>query len=291
MKKKIRAIALFPKDKDKGAYLKTQELAHWLLRQGIKVFVPHTLTAKLPKKVQSIPREEIPKNVDLVCVLGGDGTLLNTARLVSPYHLPILGINMGELGFITQVSADKMYESLMTIFSKGFHISKRTMIDADVFRDHKKVAQYTALNDVVINKGALARIIELETAISGQFVSSVRADGMIISTPTGSTAYSLAAGGPIIHPKTPCLVITPICPHALTNRPLIIPDNSRVSVTLLSTNGEVILTIDGQVGFSLRSQDRIEVKKARIKTHLVHSPQISYLDILRSKLNLGKKIR
>jgi NAD+ kinase len=225
---------------------------------------------------------------DLI-VLGGDGTLLSAARVVGTTGKPILGVNLGALGFLTAIALEELYPVLEKIFSYDFDYDERMMLVAHVHRLGERVANYTVLNDVVINKGALARIIDIETTVGEMYLSTFKADGLIISTPTGSTGYSLSAQGPIVYPMLRSILITPICPHTLTNRPLVIPEDLVVRAELRSKEADVFLTLDGQVGFGLREGDVVEVKKADAPLRFFRSPYKDYFAVLRTKLKWGER--
>jgi len=234
-------------------------------------------------------RTEIASHSDAVLVLGGDGTMLSVSRLVSERGIPILGVNLGSMGFITEVSRDEIYNVVEKMLSDGCPVEERLMLNTKVLRDGRKIAEYTVLNDVVINKGALARIIDLETFINNTYVTTFKADGLIIATPTGSTAYSLSAGGPIIYPTLDSIVLTPICSHTLTNRPILLPDDFRIEIILRGMGEDVYLTLDGQIGFSLRKDDVLEISKAPFKAKFLVSCERDYFMILRNKLKWGER--
>lgn len=266
-----------------------KELYQWLTERHIQVFFDQR-TGKLldhPGEVHS--KVQIPSLVDLIIVLGGDGTFLSVARLIENEAVPILGVNLGSLGFLTEVTLDEMYTSLEQIQHNEFTMTQRLLLKAYVSREEEHIAEYICLNDAVITKSALARIIDLQASINGQYVTTYKADGLIIGTPTGSTAYNLAAGGPIIHPDMHSLIMTPICPHTLTNRPIVIPDTSVINIALKSENEDVFLTLDGQVGFTLRYQDTVQIKKAEHMISVIRSPERSYFEILRTKLKWGER--
>jgi NAD+ kinase len=227
--------------------------------------------------------------VDLLIVLGGDGTLLSAARSLGDHPVPILPVNLGGLGFLTSVTLAELYPILEEVLSGRSRVSERTQLDTKVLRVGKVVARHRALNDVVLNKGALARIIDLKLHVDGDYVSSYKADGLILSTPTGSTAYSLAAGGPIVYPKVAAFIVTPICPHTLTNRPLVIPDTSQVEISFRAGDEPVFLTLDGQVGVELEHADKISVAKAAQPLRLVRPARKTYFEILRNKLKWGER--
>ncbi|HAK61345.1 MAG TPA: NAD(+) kinase, partial [Nitrospiraceae bacterium] len=212
------------------------------------------------------------------------------ARLLSDAKrdVPILGVNLGSLGFMAELSLDELYDHLEKVLLGRFEVEERMMLTASVIRSEKNVARYSVLNDAVINKGALARMVELEVSVNESHLTTIKSDGLIVATPTGSTAYSLSAGGPIIHPVIHCFVLTPICPHTLSNRPIALPDTVTVAVKLLSRSEDVALTLDGQTGFTLERNDRVEIKKSRYKLKLIKHPVKDYYEILRAKLKWGK---
>jgi NAD+ kinase len=266
-----------------------RQLSAWLTERHIQT-VFDTRTGQLLDTPQEVhPKTKIPSLVDLIIVLGGDGTLLSVARLIGNNDVPILGVNLGNLGFLTEITLEEMYHSLEQVRQNEFTTTQRLLLRAAVSRDEEQIAEYSCLNDVVMTKSALARIIDLHTCLNGQYVTTYKADGLIVGTPTGSTAYTLAAGGPIVHPDMHALILTPICPHTLTNRPLVIPDSAVVSVTLKSENEDVFLTLDGQVGFALRYRDTVRVQKAEHMISLVRPPERNYFEVLRRKLKWGER--
>jgi len=224
---------------------------------------------------------------DLCVVVGGDGTLLAAARLMGERQVPILAINYGGLGFLTEVTRDEMYPALEGVLAGQIVTNTRMMMDVTVHRDGALVATYQALNDAVIHKGTLARIIELEAWVDSQYVSKFRSDGLILSTPTGSTAYNVSAGGPIVYPTMSAIIMTPISSHTLTNRPLVLPSESRVEITLRSVPDDVYVTVDGQVGTKLESGDRVTVKKSQRCVQLITPAGKGFFDVLRDKLKWG----
>lgn len=264
-----------------------KELLPRLRKKGFETFLD--IETALILKMEGYPRSQIPSLVDMVVVLGGDGTMLNVARLVCERGIPILGVNLGGLGFITEVQMSELYEEMDKVFSGECSCEERMMLTALIHRHGEKIAEYTVLNDVVINKGALARIIDLETFINKAYVTTFKADGLIVSTPTGSTAYSLSAGGPVLYPTLDSIVLTPICPHNLTNRPIVLPDDVLIEVILKSMSEDVFLTLDGQVGFSLRKDDVVEVKRSPFKTKLLIPVERDYFQVLRTKLKWGER--
>ncbi|HWR58301.1 MAG TPA: NAD(+)/NADH kinase [Thermodesulfovibrionales bacterium] len=262
-------------------------LLPWLKQKGVDVFVDLEVAQTL--NIKGYSRSEIPGLSEIVIVLGGDGTLLSVARLVCEEGIPILGVNLGGLGFITEVQVAEIYKAMERILSGKCVVEDRLMLSASVQRHGERIADYTVLNDVVINKGALARIIEMETYVDRAYVTTFRADGLIVSSPTGSTAYCLSAGGPILYPTSDCICLTPICPHTLTNRPIVLQDNAVVEISLKSVAEDVILTLDGQVGFSLRQNDVVVVGKSPFKTRLMIPYERDFFQVLRTKLGWGER--
>ena len=227
--------------------------------------------------------------IEALIVLGGDGTLLSAARLASEHKVPILAVNLGGLGFLSTVSQDELYSILEEIFSGKHRVSERVMLEAEIVRAGAVIRRQIALNDAVLNKAALARIMDLELRVDGEYVTTYKSDGLILSTPTGSTAYSLAAGGPIVYPIVEAFVVTPICPHTLTNRPLVIPDSATIEVDFKAEGDAVFLTLDGQIGIELVRGDHIRVRKAAEKLLLVRPAKKTYYQILRNKLKWGER--
>jgi len=233
-------------------------------------------------------KAELPGLADLLIVLGGDGTLLSMARAVGDLGIPIVGVNLGGLGFLTATTLDEMLPSLEAALQGRMVIEDRLMLLARVVRNGAVVCEHMALNDMVITKSAMSRIINLAVSVEGQYATAYRADGLIISTPTGSTAYSLSAGGPIVFPSVEAIVLTPICSHTLTNRPIVLPASHRIEVTIQSDQ-EIMLTVDGQVGVGLRERDVVEVIKAAAHIRLVRFPQKDFFSVLRTKLKWGER--
>jgi len=282
----MKKIGIIAKDIP-AAQAAAKKLTAWLESRGKKVFVDQETAAVI--KAQGYDRAEIPSLVEMLIVLGGDGTLLAAARHVADAHavVPIFGVNLGSLGFMAEVSLDELYGNLEKAIAGKLGTEDRMMLSASVIRDGRRLTRYRVLNDAVINKGALARMMELEVSVNDGHLTTFRADGLIVATPTGSTAYSLSAGGPIIHPTIHCFVVTPICPHTLSNRPIALPDNVVVTVRLTSQSEDVALTLDGQIGFPLAPNDVIEIKRSRFKMRLIKHPVKNYYDILRAKLKWG----
>jgi len=263
------------------------ELFEWLGRRGIQARYDEETGTYLGKR--GLPREEVPEGVQLVIVLGGDGTLLSAARAIGGRDIPLFAVNLGGLGFLTAIAAEELYPELERALRGEHRVGHRRMLDCELIRRGQTVSTYTALNDVVITKAALARMIDLETHVDAQFVCSYKADGLIVATPTGSTAYSLAAGGPIIFPTVQALCLTPICPHMLTNRPVLVPDTSVIRVVVNAEDNSAYLTIDGQIGQPMLSGDLIVCRAASQKLSLIRPPKMRFFDVLRKKLKWGER--
>lgn len=264
-----------------------RDLLPWLREKDCEAYVD--LESARMLNIPGYSRREIASAADLLIVLGGDGTILAVSKLAAEKSIPILGVNLGSLGFLTEVSKDELYEAAERMLTECCNSEERLMLTAKVRRGSDFIAEYTVLNDVVVNKGALARIIDLETYINSAFVTTLKADGLIIATPTGSTAYSLSAGGPIVYPTLENILLTPICSHTLTNRPIVLPDSVTIEVILKAPGEDVFLTLDGQTGFSLRADDAIVISKSPFKTRLLMPKDRDYFDILRTKLAWGKR--
>ncbi len=285
----MRKVAIFAKVHDPRCQGVADELIDWLEQRGCKPLVESHL-ARHTGSEHGLSEQEIREQATLVVVLGGDGTLISVARLFSGKEVPIIAVNLGSLGFLTEVTVEKMYPLLEQCLNSTPRISERMMLDVMVTRGSEVISRCHVLNDAVINKGAIARIIDLEARVDGHFLTTFKADGLIISTPTGSTGYSLSAGGPIVQPLMRCIVITPICPHTLTNRPIVISDESVIRIVVKSSFDEkVYLTLDGQVGVELQEGDSIEIRRALKTTALVTSPDKDYFTILRTKLKWGER--
>ena len=286
----MKKIGIIAKPHKEKASPVLKGLVEWLAGKGIESFLDEDTAFLLDGfKGNAIKKNKIPEAVDLIVVLGGDGTFLSVARLIGTKETPILGINLGGLGFLTEIKIDDLYNVLETVLKGDYITDKRLMLSTHVHRQGERISQYCVLNDVVITKGALARMITLKTYVDSKYLTTYRADGLIISTPTGSTAYSLAAGGPIIYPDLDVILLSPICPHSLTNRPIVIPDTSKVEVILESENEDVLLTFDGQVGFALRARDVVEIRKAEKGITLIHPKERNYYETLRTKLRWGER--
>jgi len=238
--------------------------------------------------VKEVPTEKLAAAVDLILVLGGDGTMIATARMIEDLEVPVLGVNYGGLGYLTEFRIEELYSALGSILDGNYRLDKRVMLRTLHQRGDEVVNRNRVLNDVVINKSALARIIEIDVYLNDQFVNSFRADGLIVSTPTGSTAYNLSAGGPVIFPSMNAIVITPICPFTLSNRPIVVPDDAVIELRLKTDQEDVALTLDGQVGFPLKIGDRVVIQKSRTTFNLIQPSNRNYFDVLRDKLRWGR---
>jgi len=263
-------------------------LLSWLQGHSIHVAYDQETASSLAEPSEGRSREQVAAASDLLLVLGGDGTLLAAARVAAPRGIPILPINMGSLGFLTSFMLKELYPALEDILDGRLTISERVMLHAELQRGDKILDKQTVLNEVVINKGALARMIELELSIDQDFVCRYRADGLIVASPTGSTAYSLSAGGPIVHPSVESFLITPICPHTLSDRPVVVGDTSIIEVKLSAGTESVFLTLDGQKGIPLQATDRVRITRAQQLLKLIQTPNKSYFEILRNKLKWGE---
>ena len=264
-------------------------LLDWLAAHGLTAVLEKETAALAPSAtVPSARKADLPGQVDLLIVLGGDGTLLSMARAVGDLGVPILGVNLGGLGFLTATTLDELLPALEATLAGGMAVDERMLLGARLLRGGQRVSEHIALNDVVITKSAMSRIIELAVSVDGRHATSYRADGLIIATPTGSTAYNLSVGGPILFPTLDAVVLTPIAPHTLSNRPIVLPGTQRVDVTLRGDQ-EVMLTMDGQVGVHLRERDVVQVEQARARIRLLRFPQKDFFSVLRTKLKWGER--
>jgi NAD+ kinase len=266
------------------------ELIRWCSERGVEVLLDPDCAAAAPElDCPTKPRDEFADAVDLVVVLGGDGTLLSTARALTRAGTPILGVNLGGLGFLTEISVDSLYRTLERVTRGEVVRSSRMMLRVTIRRPGHAEDSHDVLNDAVVNKSAIARILELEAQVNDRYFSSFRSDGLILSTPTGSTAYSLAAGGPIIYPGMEAIIITPICPHSLGNRPTVIPADSHLKVRLTGPVEQVLLTLDGQIAVPLMLEDEVELTRSPYHIELIQDPETNYYDVLRKKLKWGER--
>ena len=283
----MKKIAIFAKVHDPRCQGVAGELIAWLEARGLVPLVEAHFARHLGSP--GIVSEDIPDLADMAVVLGGDGTLISAARLLGAREIPILGVNLGSLGFLTEITLDELYPALEACLGGDYRVSERMMLAVTVERGGDAVFSHRVLNDAVINKGALARIIDMESLVNDHYLTTYKADGLIISSPTGSTGYCLSANGPIVHPDLECLTITPICPHTLTNRPIVLEASADITIRLISKDEDVYLTLDGQVGMKLKCGDIIRVRRAEHRTRLVMSRSKDYFEVLRTKLKWGER--
>ena len=289
----IKRVGVVVKPHQPDALETLCRLTEWLNQRGIKlVGGPELERERIEHEtgcaVEAVPREDLPQSVDLILVLGGDGTMIATARMIGDAEVPVIGVNYGGLGYLAEFRIEELFSALEAILDGNYKVERRVMLSVELRRGEKSVTQNRVLNDVVMNKSALARIIQIETYLNDQFVNSFRADGLIVATPTGSTAYNLSAGGPVIYPSMNAVVITPICPFTLSNRPIVVPDDSVIEVRLMTEKEDVALTLDGQVGFPLQAGDRVMIRKSQTTFNLVQPANRNYFDVLRDKLRWGR---
>lgn len=295
MMPKVTRVGLVAKHRLDAAAGVLAELAGWLEAQGVgAVFENETaVLAGLPPGRPTTTRDQLPRACDTVIVMGGDGTLIGMAGRIAHANVdvPIIGVNFGSLGFLTEITLPELYPTLEAVLAGHASMDERMMLHAETVRDGQVIADRIVLNDVVITRAALSRIIELSVAVDGNPVMQVRADGLIVATPTGSTAYNLAAGGPIAHPAVDAVLLTPIAPHMLTNRPLVIPGGSQIAVApkFDGSDNEVIVTFDGQSGHSVEANDEVRIRRAVRPLRLVRASTRSYFDVLRQKLKWGER--
>lgn len=283
----MRHIAIIYKRMRPEAAELAHELEHWFEERGVEVFCRENIASTGGQHCGQ-DQMRIPDTVEAVIVLGGDGTLLSVARHLAERTTPVVGVNLGGLGFLTEIARESYIPELDSILTGNYEIRERMRLHVQLYRGEKVVLEYTVLNDAVINKAAIARIIDLKATINGRYLTNYRADGLIVATPTGSTAYNLSAGGPIVYPTAKVMILTPICSFALTNRPIILPSDATIEVELGEFTQNVTLTCDGQVGCELLSKDRIVISAAARPLRLIRTPSISYLNILRTKLKWGQ---
>jgi len=273
---------------DEHVHHTLKNLIEWLAARQIQPVLDDEIGGQLGYP-HCIPKAELPAAVEMLVVLGGDGTLLSVARLMKGRDVPILGVNLGGLGFLSEVTIEEMLPVLEQVLDGDYEIDRRMMLKAQILRQGTCITEESLLNDVVINKSALARILTLEVRVDCDYLTTFQADGLILSTPTGSTAYSLAAGGPIIYPTLSSILLTPICPHTLTNRPIILPVNSTVEVTLRSEQRDAYVTLDGQLGLPFLENDVAKIQQSDYTVPLVKSPCKDYFQVLRTKLKWGER--
>jgi NAD+ kinase len=285
----VTRVGLIAKPDAPGAPRVILQVLEWLGAHGLTAVLEKQTAGLVPSAtVQAASKDELPGLVDLLVVLGGDGTLLSMARAIGDLGVPILGVNLGGLGFLTATTLDEMLPALEAVLAGRMATEERMLLAARLVRGGQTIGEYSALNDVVITKSAMSRIVDLAVSVGGRHAISYRADGLIISTPTGSTAYNLSTGGPILFPTMDAVVLTPIAPHTLSNRPIVIPGAERIEVTLLDDQ-DVMLTMDGQVGVPLRERDTVEVQQAATRIRLLRFPNKDFFSVLRTKLKWGER--
>lgn len=276
----LKKIGLVIKS-DAKAKKKAAELERWLRSRKIKIVRKKTTESGQKNAAGSLTA---PSDLDYIFVLGGDGTFLSAVRWIGDQDIPILGIKFGEVGFLAEIAEENLYSAAEKVLKGDFILRPRMRLSVKVRRRNETLAQETILNDVVINRGALARLAHIETYIDDHYLTTYSADGLIVATPTGSTAYSLAAGGPVIHPAVPGIILTPICPFTLTNRPLIVPQSANIKIRLTKGSSDIILTFDGQKGLEIDDRDEIVIQKGPHSIQLITLPDRQYFDILKNKL-------
>jgi len=290
--REIKTVGIVVKPNHAEAWKTACELAEWLEKRGITLVGKPRVHGEDSNgatcDIDPVDDEQFSDESDLIVVLGGDGTMISTARLIGDADALVLGINYGSLGYLTDFRIEEMFPALEAIFVGSYEIDRRVMLHADHCRDVEVLGTGRVLNDVVINKAALARIIEIEVSLNGLYVNSFRSDGLIVATPTGSTAYNLSAGGPIIYPSMNAVVVTPICPFTLTNRPIVVPDDAMIELKLEKENEGVVLTLDGQIGYTMKTGDCVRIRKSRSTFNLVQPANRNYFDVLRNKLKWGR---
>jgi NAD+ kinase len=285
---KLQAVGICVKRDEPQVAERVATLEEWLHDRGVEVVLDREAARWLGR--QGVALEDVAKRVDLLIVLGGDGTLLAAARAIGEREVPVLGVNLGTLGFLAETSSDELFEALEEAFAGRLVVAPRMRLQVEVERAGHVVERYLALNDAVIGKSALSRMIDLETRADGAFVTTYHSDGLIVATPTGSSAYSLSAGGPILLPEGESILLTPICPHTLTQRPLVLPDHYRIEILVLDTRGgDVHLTVDGQVGVELEQGDRVIAARSSHPARLLVSPHRSRFAVMREKLRWGER--
>jgi NAD+ kinase len=284
-----RTVGIISKPRKEEIRAVVPRLQEWLESRGAQVLLDPETAACCAPGAKEFALEELARRADFLIVLGGDGTLLAAARLLAERQVPILPVNLGGLGFLTSVTLDEMYPLLEQVLDGKHQISERMMLEAHVLRGGEVVERQRALNDAVLTKSDLARMIDFDLYVDGDFVGRYRADGIIVSTPTGSTAYSLSAGGPILYPLLQAFVITPICPHMLTNRPLVVPESARMEIHFIAGDDVAHLTLDGQTGLDLKSGDRIRIGKSAARVLLIRPPKKTYFEVLRNKLRWAER--
>lgn len=290
MDKPFQTVALVGKYTSSEIDASLYRLAQFLEQAGYQVLLASETAARMPSVAYPTASfAEIGVRADLAVILGGDGTMLHVARAIGAYDVPMVGINQGRLGFLTDILVDDMLPSLTAILNGEFLSEDRFLLNASIVRANSALAEMCAFNDVVVSKGATGRLIEIEVLIDGQFVYSQRLDGLIVATPTGSTAYALSAGGPILHPTLEAVALVPVCPHTLSNRPIAVNSRSEIEIVVIHAD-DASVHFDGQSRFDLQVNDRVRVRRSPHRMRLLHPQQHSYFDTLRQKLHWGEKL-
>lgn len=289
----IKRVGVVVRPNQPDALTTLCELAVWLRDRGIamvggRLVERDVIEEKTGCTVETAPAEGLAATVDLIVVLGGDGTMIATARQMGDREVPVLGVNFGTLGYMAEFKIEEIFPALESILAGEYHVDSRVMFDVEHLRDETLISRLRVLNEVVINKAALSRIVEIEVLLNGHYVNSFRADGLIVATPTGSTAYNLSAGGPVVYPSMKAMILTPICPFSLTNRPIVLPDDAIMDLRLTTATEEVALTLDGQIGVQLQAEDRVRIRKSSVTFNLVQPANRNYFDVLRDKLKWGR---
>jgi NAD+ kinase len=285
----IKAAGIWCKPQQKEICAVVPRIAQWLRQGGIEVLFDATGAACFNPPEKQTSAQEMAAQMDMLIVLGGDGTLLAAARQFTESEVPILAVNLGGMGFMTSVTLDEAFPLLEQVVTGKHRVSPRMMLRAELIRNGQVIERQHALNDAVVTKAALSRILDFDLAVNGHFLGRYRADGLIVSTPTGSTAYSLAAGGPILYPVLQAFVLTPICPHMLTNRPLVLPDSVQLELDFGDLDQQAYLTLDGQIGYELAHGDRVTISKSPYRVNLVRPQEQTYYKVLRNKLRWGQR--
>jgi NAD+ kinase len=284
----IETVGIISKPATPGGHDLAPQIIDWLRARNIRARYDHE-TATYLKTDGGLPREVVPEGCQFVIVLGGDGTLLAAAAAIGEREIPLFAVNLGSLGFLTAITPEEVFPELERALRGEHRIGHRSMIRCSLHRGEEQVATYLALNDVVVSKGTSSHMIDLETHIDKHYVCTYKADGLIVSTPTGSTAYSLSAGGPIVFPTVPAFAITPICPHTLTNRPVIVPDSAQLWIIYLTPDEPAYIGIDGQVRETMQRGDKLVCLVSSHTLELIRPPRLLYFDVLREKLKWGER--
>ncbi|ACB85266.1 NAD(+)/NADH kinase [Natranaerobius thermophilus] len=286
----MRSVGLIPNiQKDQVAEI-TSRMYKILSEHDIDVYLTHEGADLIGTESAGVSSDVMGEVAEMIIILGGDGTILKAAREYAPYDIPLLGINLGKMGFLAEIEANEVMAYLESLLTGNYTIEERMMLDATVLRDRKEITTFSALNDVIIAKGPFSRIIEVETKVGGNYLETYPGDGLIVTSPTGSTGYSFSAGGPIISSNLEVMMITPICPHLMHNRSVIISSDEVVTAKMKTNYAVVVLTVDGQQGFTLQDGDEIKVKKSNYKTKLVKLRRRSFYQLLNEKLTGGQEV-